>query len=124
MSKNISEARAKRSVTATAASPAWRSDEDLALLGGDVDLLDRLAAGPVGDLEQRRGVLAPAIRIAGGGQHRAAGIEDRSAAQVRRHLRQEGERLLGGVAGNDLCGGTVGHLRENTGPCPWPELPG
>ena len=33
--------------------------EDLALLGGDVDLLDRLAAGPVGDREQRRGVLAP-----------------------------------------------------------------
>ena len=34
--------------------PGVAQGEDLALLGGDVDLLDRLGARPVGDLEQRR----------------------------------------------------------------------
>ena len=56
--------------------------EDLALLGGDVDLLDRLIARPVGHLEQRPRVLAPALGLIARRQHRAARVEDRPAAQV------------------------------------------
>ena len=48
----------------------------------------------VGDLEQRRDVLAPALGPVAGGEHRAVGGEDRAAAQVGRHLGQEGQRRL------------------------------
>ena len=98
MSKKSSEARAKRSVTATAARPGVADREDLALLGRDVDLLDGLVPGPVGDREQGGDVLAPAPRPIDGGEHGSVGVEDRRAAQVGRHLGQEGERLLGGLA--------------------------
>ncbi len=90
--------------------------EHLALLGADVDLLDRLPPGPIGDLEQRRGVLTPAIGKAAGGQDGATGAKDRGAAKVGRHLGQIGESALGGITGNNRCRGIVGHLRENTGP--------
>ena len=82
MSKSISEASAKRSVTATTASPALAHSEHLALLGGDVDLFDRLGTGPVCDLEQPSGILAPAIEPPAGRQYGPSGVEDRSAAQV------------------------------------------
>ena len=55
MSNAISEARTKRSVTATAVSPPCAEREHLALLGRDVDLLGRLAPGAVGGREQSRG---------------------------------------------------------------------
>ncbi len=81
MSKNISEESAKRSVTATAASPAWRTAKTSPCSVRDVELLDRLVAGPVGHLEQRAAVLAPALGVAAGGQHRPP--ESRIAAPRR-----------------------------------------
>ena len=62
MSKKISEASAKRSVTATAAKPCVAQGEDLAGLGGDVDLLDRLVAGGVGDARAARPPRRPTRR--------------------------------------------------------------
>jgi hypothetical protein len=104
MSKKVSEASGKRSVTTTATRPWWRS------------ALDRLGVGGVGDREQRRGVLAPAPRLAAGGQHLAPGGEDRGPPQVRRHLGQEGQRRLRAVACGGLGGSGVGHLGEDTDP--------
>ena len=88
--------------------------KDLALLGTDVDLLDRLAAGAVRNLEQRRGVLPPSTGVAARRQHDAVRPEDRGAAQVGRHLGQKGEGALGGIAGNNARRGIVGHLGQNT----------
>jgi hypothetical protein len=90
--------------------------EHLTLLGADVDLLDRLPTRSVGDLEQRPGVLAPALDMATGGQDGTVGTEDRGTAKVGGHLGQIGEGALGGIAGNNPRRGIVGHLRENTGP--------
>lgn len=90
--------------------------EDLALLGADMNLLDRLATGAIGDLEEGRGVLSPAIGVTAGSENRAFGAEDRGAAQVERHLGQIGKRTLGGIAGNNPSRGIVGHLGQNTAP--------
>ena len=77
--------------------------EDLALLGADVDLLDRLVAGRVGDREQRRGVLAPALA----GPLEAASTEPSPAriAPPRRSgdisVRKASAPLRGIASGND-----------------------
>ena len=76
--------------------------EDLTLLGGDVELLGRLAAGSIGDGEEGRCVLRPALAVPGCGEHGAAGVEYRRPAQVGRHFAQEGECGLRGVARSDL----------------------
>ncbi len=90
--------------------------EDLALLGADMDLFDQLPAGSVGNFEERRYVLMPMARCATGSKNGAVRTEDRSAAQVRRHLGQVGERALGGIARYNPGRGIVGHLGQNTGP--------
>ena len=95
MSKNISEASVKRSATATVARPSWRTAKASPSSVATWAWLDRLAAGGVGGGEQRRAGLAPALRVAAGGEHRAVGVEDRAAAQVRRHLGQTGDGGLG-----------------------------
>ena len=104
MSKNSSEASAKRSVTATAARPCVADGEDLALLGGDVDLLDRLAAGARRRREQARPRPRPSARpspLAASTAPSASRIA--RAAQVGRHLAQRGERRLGGLARRRLA---------------------
>src|SRR5262249_50842554 len=73
-----------------------RQGEDLALLGADVDLFGRLIVSAVGGGEQGGRVLAPPVRIAIGREDGPLAVEDRGPAQVRRHLVEEGERLLGG----------------------------
>lgn len=75
--------------------------KDLALLGSDVNLLDRLAAS-VGHLKESRGILLPTIGVAGGGKNGTAGGEDRRTAKIGRHLGQVGKRALGGFARNRL----------------------
>ena len=82
MSKNISEARAKRSVTATAASPAWRRAKTSPCSVATWTCSTGSSPAAVGDREQVGGVLAPALGLGRGGEHRAAGIEDRGAPQV------------------------------------------
>ena len=47
-----------------------------------MELLDGLGARLVGDREQRRAVVAPALRPAAGGEHGACGVEDRATTQV------------------------------------------
>jgi len=91
--------------------------EDLALLGADVGLFDRLAAGRVGGGEERRGVLAPAVGAVARRQHDAVVVEDRGPAQVERHLGEVGECRLRCLAGHHPARLTVGHLGQNSGPC-------
>src|SRR6476469_1746020 len=62
--------------------PGVADPENLALLGGDMGLLDRLATGAVRNLEQGGDILAPALGPVAGGEDRATGLEDRAAAQV------------------------------------------
>ena len=94
--------------------PGVAEREDLALLGPDVDLLDRLVVGAVGGREQRGGVLAPAVRVTARGEHRAVVVENRGAAQVGRHLVEEGERLFCLLRGRPDH--VVGHVGQNTDP--------
>ena len=82
MSKKISEASAKRSVTATAASPAWRSAKTSPCSVAMWTCSTGSPPARSATASSARRVLAPALGVAAGGQHRAAGVEDRRAAQV------------------------------------------
>ena len=123
MSKTISEARTKRSVTATAASPPWRRAKTSPC---SVAMWTCSTGSPPARRRPRAApprVLAQRVAVAVGGEHLAAGAEDRAAAQVGRHLGQEGERPARAASPETrLGGGAVGHLGENTGRAPRPSL--
>ena len=83
----------KRSATATIASPPSRRANASPSSVRDVGARGPVRSRGVGGREELARQPCPsASRVAGGGEHRAVGGEDRGAPQVRRHLLKAGER--------------------------------
>ena len=108
MSKNISEASAKRSVDGDQRKALVADREHLAVLGADVDVAGRLARGGVGGGEQGPGRPSPGLELARLAASAGPVLgEDRAAAQVGRHLDQAGDRELGVGDRRGVCGAWV-----------------